>query len=977
LIPDFVNLAQDIHPCFFAQPLHVRYEILRIFLFTGASLKDLKLPIRKQDWSNYDTLWNILRKLAIMKEKRFPDKVGREAWAAANSNFRQGSLGITMTGSLRYSASSSSGPLFNFQLEPLKLEPTHRLSRRFGCDRFLEIDIPCFTDRRVPKVIQDLGARGKAILVEWLGDSHHLMARMWVRFYTKPRDRKPKKVDHGNIEVDLTDRVFFFAIDGNEFLPVLPLKETPELSDNIEHRRAWSVESLLNWIRPTWENRDEPALKLFARTALALSRNIATVVIERSKIRPKNDIKNKAGEKMTDGAGRISQTLARKVAQQLGLTYLPSGFQARLGEAKGFWSVNPQDYGADEWIEVYESQRKWSRKGTIDDPDCQDPAHRTFEVNKFSGALKPARLNLQLMPILVNQANSKAQMWSTLTKLLEDSLLEEIKKERIAMDNPQLFRKWVREAHNSVSDRVKYGCVSFKAAVPNSLDERMNMLLDAGFEPLKLKYLRELARLVYKRHCDNLKLKLNVTIAKSTYAFMVPDFTSTLEEGEVYLHLSENFPGEDLSFTTGLPLQGVDVLVARMPAHFVSDVQRVKAVAKTELLGLRDVIVFSTKGESLASKLSGGDFDGDLAWICWESSVVTNFENAKVPKCPDLVKEGFITKDTTTYEELVKGKPDKTTTFLNYGLQFNLEQRLLSICTTYKEDWFYTHDKPNSRDAIWLCKLLSDLVDQAKAGYTFTEKQWEHFKQVAINDRKMTVPRYRSEKETHSNAKHIIDHLKHTAIITIDKTLTSFHKSLPETTPSWDDDLAAFSVWAMKQAAITHDSEWIVILKKLKLDLEEAKRRWAEEGGALFRNIDESKPDFGSILIDTFERYQAILPAEDTPLTRSLLGWSGDPDLSDWAMLRASALFDSYKYSKANVSNFVWWMAGYQLCHLKVKARKKSGTVVAITPQMYAMLKPDTTFVKLKLSKDEYLWDASVFEGEGNMGEDDDDDDDE
>jgi len=59
------------------------------------------------------------------------------------------------------------------------------------------------------------------------------------------------------------------------------------------------------------------------------------------------------------------------------------------------------------------------------------------------------------------------------------------------------------------------------------------------------------------------------------------------------------------------------------------------------------------------------------------------------------------------------------------------------------------------------------------------------------------------------------------------------------------------------------------------------------------------------------------------------------------------------------------------------QGEEEIGTVVAITPQMYAMLKPDTTFVKLKLSKDEYLWDASVFEGEGNMGEDDDDDDDE
>jgi len=40
----------------------------------------------------------------------------------------------------------------------------------------------------------------------------------------------------------------------------------------------------------------------------------------------------------------------------------------------------------------------------------------------------------------------------------------------------------------------------------------------------------------------------------------------------------------------------------------------VKAVFKIELIGLKDIIVFSTKGNpSLAVKLSGGDHIGDIA----------------------------------------------------------------------------------------------------------------------------------------------------------------------------------------------------------------------------------------------------------------------------------------------------------------------------------------------------------------------------
>jgi hypothetical protein len=174
---------------------------------------------------------------------------------------------------------------------------------------------------------------------------------------------------------------------------------------------------------------------------------------------------------------------------------------------------------------------------------------------------------------------------------------------------------------------------------------------------------------------------------------MVPDFSGVLEADEVYIHFSESFVDE-LSPFAGLPFKDVDVLVARSPAHYVSDIQRVRAVVKLELMGLKDVIVFSTKGNpSLAAKLSGGDYDGDQAWICWEPSIVENFLNARVPKLPDLVKDGYISQDTTTYEELVKGEVDPTKSFLKNCFEFNLEDRLLGVplsrksCATRKTKW--------------------------------------------------------------------------------------------------------------------------------------------------------------------------------------------------------------------------------------------------------------------------------------------------
>ena len=644
---------------------------------------------------------------------------------------------------------------------------------------------------------------------------------------------------------------------------------------------------------------------------------------------------------MTDGAGRLSSALALKIVSILGLSYLPSGFQGRIGDAKGLWSIDTRYYGDEEWIEIYDSQRKWKRSGeTLDDPDFKDPAHRTFEVNKTSGKLKSADLNQQLLPILIDRAKSKPAMRNALELLLKDDLRNTIESQRLAMENPLSFRKWVREYNPRLGDKVKHGAVPFVAALPESTEEKFNMFLDAGFDPLKQEFLKDLANKYYAQRCDELRNQLHITVPRSTYAFMVPDFAGVLEEGEIYIHISESFVDE-LSPLSGCPLQGIDVLVARSPAHFASDIQRVRAVVKEGLLGLKDVVVFPTKGNpSLADKLSGGDYDGDLAWICWEPSIVENFCNAEVPRIPDLIHEGFILKDRTTYEELAKGEADPTITFLRRSFEFNLESSMLGICTVFKENVCYTQERINSKEAIYLSTLLGNLVDHAKQGYTFTDVQWNHFRATLIKNAPRQ-PLHRSG-DLDRGAKYIIDRLMYVANQTIDKILTNFHKGTTKT-ESWDPHLVEYFDWAQKEALVY--PEWLRILNKLKMEIGAVKAEW----GRLLSQ-DGSKTDglFSSTVTRCYERFLAIQPDGDTPLTRSLLEtWHQNPEASRWALLRASCAFSMY--SKDYVRKFVWWMAGMQLCHLK--AIKKGGTI-STTPQMYAMLKPDNTYVKLRLSEE-------------------------
>ena len=121
--------------------------------------------------------------------------------------------------------------------------------------------------------------------------------------------------------------------------------------------------------------------------------------------------------------------------------------------------------------------------------------------------------------------------------------------------------------------------------------------------------MEELARMI-EGFWEKLKEKMHICIPLSTNLFCIADPTDTLKEGEVSLQFSRGIEdprtGRYCDFVEG------DILVARNPAQLPSDIQKVRAVNNEQLRGLKDVIVFSRQGlRSLASLLSGGDYDGD------------------------------------------------------------------------------------------------------------------------------------------------------------------------------------------------------------------------------------------------------------------------------------------------------------------------------------------------------------------------------
>ncbi|TVY87856.1 putative RNA-dependent RNA polymerase [Lachnellula willkommii] len=939
------------------------YEITRVFLYAGESLVDSGLQALSLNDNNhdYELLWKDLKDLPVLKDKEFPEKSERVAWNAAqvDERFQKGPHGLVFSGSLRFNESSPTGPFFQLQLKPMKLDLSHRLGRRLGADRFLELDVPHLSGRGIPKILQDLGDQGRELVIDHLVDgTHRLFGRTWKPFHCKPKDTKELKRDilkdfNEEASSATAHRVFFFAVDGEGFqIAKHPLRDPsyPKSHAKID------IPALLNMVRPTRKNTHQSYLKLFSRTSLALSRNTATVVLERSQVFDEADIRGAKNEDMTDGAGLMSYTLAQSVAKKLGLSYLPSGFQGRLGEGKGFWTVDPRDRSGKDWIKVYESQQKWKRSQKRGG-ESDDPSHLTFEVNRPSGPLKSAALNLQLLPLLVDRAINKPDMKKAIAELLRQGLMKALTDLQAGMDDAPSLREWTGESNTSIKEKVKAGQVPFRAGMPSTIEERLNLMLDSGFQPNSLRFIQEMTRNLLKNKCDELKDRLNITVGKSTYAYMVPDFWGVLEPDEVYIDFS-NFV-DDVSGFTGVRLnKGEDVLVARSPAHFVSDVQKVRVVVKPELWGLENIIVFPTKafpGEpSLAQKLSGGDYDGDLAWVCWEPSIVDNFEAAKVPDMPDLVKEGYITQDSTKYKDLVKGQKNPVSFFLRRAFSFNMQESMLGKCTAFKEAACYSDKSASSlssRAAIYMSTLLSSLVDQAKQGYSFDEAAFLRFKAECVHI-VPSQPLYKTKQHLDRNAKHIIDYLMFVAHETVNAALTEFHQSLEkEKAPQWDDDLA--EVYKIAREEGKKNDEWKRVLDQLDADLKPIREEWTRHFARRPKGplTEESMPAFTPIRDKCFELYQAIKPQEDTPLTQALFPKNGrrHADSKEWALLKASALFSLYR--KDYVPAFVWWMAGKQLCTIKANC-SENGAPHAVAPAMMRFFKMNKTIVKLSKAAD-------------------------
>ena len=943
------------------------WELTRICLHCKVDLDDGSLKYDPK-WATSDMLaiWRSLSQLDVFQGKSFPERSAAEVFAAALNNFESRGSTVVMAATLEFNPSKT-GPLFLLNMKPLRFDEPCRLTRRFGPDRFLEVLIPSPTALNAPPIVKEGGVDE---IIEWLTQNPHpIVGRQWQAFYSKDAGyRKPAKDFNLGPDAKGTfqERVHFFAEDGPNFRRAAISSRLDIPTDTIRLRTSLKVSLMLDWLLQLEQNEWQPHLKLFSRIQLGLSKTFPAVTFEPDQIRHHGDILSPIGKIMNDGIGRMSRSVARKIRDVRGLSDIPSAVQGRMGSAKGMWLMDVADTSDEDWIETYASQRKW-------DCDYLDPYHRTLEVRSAVSELKPASLNLQFLPVLEDRARDRRLMRRTIGDRLTNDLTKQFDDQKTALKRPLQFRQWVNENANTRSVRIKNGRVPFLGGLPESKEEILTFLLNSGFNPKAQKYLQDLAWELQKGKCEILRTKLNIKVGRSAYMYMVVDFWGVLEENEVHVGFSSKFRDEsdDVSYTL---LADCDILVARSPAHFVSDVQKVRAVFKPELHALKDVIVFSAKGDiPLAEKLSGGDYDGDLAWVCWDPDLVENFVNADMPVEPNL--DAYLGKDKTTFKELVRhtgqkgdrARHEAVYDMINQSFKFAMQPNYLGICTNYKERLCYHHNSVNDSAAVLLSSLVGKLVDQSKQGIIFNSESWDQLRRDNFSGKMFFEdPAYKGDQWAGAGEpRHIIDFLKFfIAKPAIDRELQSFHEAMNADKRSfaegsedaahwWDKDLVVY--YEGFKATAEGSRSLKAVLETLTNAVGAVEQEWKR-----LRQSRDSNVGYPEKVKQVYAKWLAIEPRAAgragsnrlDPKTAALLeqpylAAHGAGGTSYWALLKASTAFKVYYKTSPK---FVWQIAGSQLAFMKAQITSGlgggEGMPLLVTPLMYAGLAPDGRFVK-------------------------------
>jgi hypothetical protein len=217
------------------------------------------------------------------------------------------------------------------------------------------------------------------------------------------------------------------------------------------------------------------------------------------------------------------------------------------------------------------------------------------------------------------------------------------------------------------------------------------------------RFLTDIVEVAAMSSLRSLKYRARIPIKKGYLLYGIMDETNTLRYGEVYI------PTQEFDTTGKLKrniLVGDRIVITRAPALHPGDVQIVNAVDvpnDSPLRALHNCVVFSQQGpRDLPSQLSGGDLDGDLFHIIYDTRLIptTTEEPAEYDKVPanDL------------------GRPVEASDIVDFFIEYMNMDRLGQISNKHKIRADNKAGGTKNPECLLLAKLASDAVDFSKTG---------------------------------------------------------------------------------------------------------------------------------------------------------------------------------------------------------------------------------------------------------------------
>ena len=166
-------------------------------------------------------------------------------------------------------------------------------------------------------------------------------------------------------------------------------------------------------------------------------------------------------------------------------------------------------------------------------------------------------------------------------------------------------------------------------------------------------------------------------------------------------------------------------IAARNPCHLPSDIQQLELVDVPALAHLRDVLVVPTQGSyPWASLLSGGDYDGDLAFVTWDPRLIPPpgcLERMPPPALPEQPKASTAPQDVRSMRELFPSRPSKKGADRHASISLAIVDLFrnfspnLGILTQMHAFWAEKSGvkSANAERLGWLCR---EAVDAPKSG---------------------------------------------------------------------------------------------------------------------------------------------------------------------------------------------------------------------------------------------------------------------